>query len=91
MLHKYNEMASTNKIWRCSYNIPYFCLMADVHSKETRSYNMSRIRSKDTRPELLVRRFFDEIDRYNFLLLLLTYDVTRNYNAKESQFYHAPA
>jgi DNA mismatch endonuclease (patch repair protein) len=31
--------------------------MADVHSKETRSYNMSRIRSKDTRPELLVRRF----------------------------------
>jgi DNA mismatch endonuclease (patch repair protein) len=29
----------------------------DVHSKETRSYNMSRIRSKDTKPELLVRRF----------------------------------
>lgn len=31
--------------------------MADTHSKETRSYNMSRIRSKDTRPEMLVRRF----------------------------------
>jgi DNA mismatch endonuclease (patch repair protein) len=31
--------------------------MADVHSKETRSYNMSRIRSKDTKPELLVRKF----------------------------------
>ncbi|ASU36531.1 very short patch repair endonuclease [Mucilaginibacter xinganensis] len=31
--------------------------MADVHSKETRSYNMSRIRSKDTRPEMLVRKF----------------------------------
>lgn len=31
--------------------------MADVHSKETRSYNMSRIRGKDTGPELLVRRF----------------------------------
>jgi len=31
--------------------------MADVHSKETRSYNMSRIRSKDTKPEMLVRRF----------------------------------
>jgi DNA mismatch endonuclease (patch repair protein) len=31
--------------------------MADVHSKETRSYNMSRIKSKDTKPELLVRRF----------------------------------
>ena len=31
--------------------------MADVHSKETRSYNMSRIRSKDTKPEMLVRKF----------------------------------
>lgn len=31
--------------------------MADVHKKEIRSFNMSRIRSKDTRPELLVRRF----------------------------------
>lgn len=31
--------------------------MADVHSKETRSYNMSRIKSKNTKPELLVRKF----------------------------------
>ncbi|MBI2273857.1 MAG: DNA mismatch endonuclease Vsr [Bacteroidetes bacterium] len=31
--------------------------MTDVHSKETRSYNMSRIRNKDTKPELLVRKF----------------------------------
>jgi DNA mismatch endonuclease, patch repair protein len=31
--------------------------MADVHSKETRSYNMSRIRAKDTKPEMLVRKF----------------------------------
>lgn len=31
--------------------------MADVHSKEVRSYNMSRIRSKDTKPEMLVRKF----------------------------------
>lgn len=31
--------------------------MADVHSKETRSYNMSKIRSKDTKPELFVRKF----------------------------------
>ncbi|MDE3235480.1 MAG: DNA mismatch endonuclease Vsr [Bacteroidota bacterium] len=31
--------------------------MADVHSKETRSYNMSRIRSRDTKPELLVRKY----------------------------------
>jgi len=31
--------------------------MADVHDKETRSYNMSRIKGKDTKPEMLVRRF----------------------------------
>ena len=39
--------------------------MADVHSKQTRSFNMSRIRSKDTKPEMLVRRFlFSEGFRY---------------------------
>lgn len=31
--------------------------MGDVHSKETRSYNMSRIRSKDTKPEMRIRKF----------------------------------
>lgn len=31
--------------------------MADVHSKETRSFNMSRIKGKDTKPEMLVRKF----------------------------------
>src|SRR5690349_7479807 len=31
--------------------------MADVHDKKTRSYNMSRIRSKNTKPEMLVRKF----------------------------------
>jgi len=31
--------------------------MADVHNKKTRSYNMSMIRSKDTKPEILVRKF----------------------------------
>lgn len=32
--------------------------MADhAHSKEVRSYNMSRIRSKDTKPEEIVRKF----------------------------------
>ena len=31
--------------------------MADVHSKEVRSYNMSRIRAKNTKPEMLVRKF----------------------------------
>lgn len=31
--------------------------MADVHDKATRSFNMSRIRSKDTKPEMTVRKF----------------------------------
>ena len=31
--------------------------MADVHSKEVRSYNMSCIKGKNTKPELLVRKF----------------------------------
>jgi DNA mismatch endonuclease (patch repair protein) len=29
--------------------------MADVHTPEQRSYNMSKIKGKDTRPEMLVR------------------------------------
>ena len=29
--------------------------MADVHTKAQRSFNMSRIRSKDTKPEMIVR------------------------------------
>lgn len=31
--------------------------MADVHNKKTRSYNMSQIKGKDTKPEILVRKF----------------------------------
>lgn len=31
--------------------------MADVHDKATRSYNMSRIKSKDTKPEMIVRKY----------------------------------
>ena len=31
--------------------------MADVHDKKTRSYNMSQIKGKDTKPEALVRQF----------------------------------
>ena len=31
--------------------------MADNHSPSVRSYNMSRIRSKDTKPEELVRKY----------------------------------
>ena len=39
--------------------------MADVHTPEQRSYNMSRIRSKSTKPEELVRKFlFSQGFRY---------------------------
>lgn len=31
--------------------------MSDVHSSVVRSYNMSRIRSKDTKPEMIVRKY----------------------------------
>ncbi|WP_045688828.1 very short patch repair endonuclease [Hymenobacter sp. AT01-02] len=31
--------------------------MADVHSTATRSYNMSQIKGKDTKPELVVRQY----------------------------------
>jgi DNA mismatch endonuclease (patch repair protein) len=31
--------------------------MADVHDSETRSYNMSRIKGTDTKPEMIVRKY----------------------------------
>lgn len=31
--------------------------MTDVHSPETRSYNMSRVKSRGTQPELIVRKW----------------------------------
>lgn len=31
--------------------------MVDVHSPEKRSYNMSRIKGKDTKPEMIVRKW----------------------------------
>jgi DNA mismatch endonuclease (patch repair protein) len=31
--------------------------MADVHSEDARSFNMSRIKSKDTKPEIIVRKY----------------------------------
>jgi len=34
--------------------------MADVHSKEKRSYNMSRIRGRDTKPELKLKDYFEK-------------------------------
>jgi len=37
----------------------------DVHEPEVRSYNMSRIKSRDTKPELIVRKFlFNKGFRY---------------------------
>lgn len=39
------------------FGLLYFCWMADVHDKKTRSYNMGRIKGKNTKPEILVRRF----------------------------------
>jgi len=34
--------------------------MTDVHSKEVRSYNMSQIKGKNTKPELIVRSFLHQ-------------------------------
>ncbi|HMG83708.1 MAG TPA: DNA mismatch endonuclease Vsr [Ferruginibacter sp.] len=31
--------------------------MSDVHDKQTRSYNMSQIKAKNTKPEILVRKY----------------------------------
>lgn len=31
--------------------------MSDVHDKITRSHNMSRIKGKNTKPEIVVRKF----------------------------------
>lgn len=31
--------------------------MADVHTKQQRSFNMSRIKGKNTKPEMVVRKF----------------------------------
>lgn len=40
-------------------------VMTDVHDKKTRSFNMSQIRSINTKPELIVRKFlFKEGFRY---------------------------
>ena len=41
--------------------------MADVHNPEQRSFNMSRIRSRDTKPELIVRSIVHQMG-YRFRL-----------------------
>jgi DNA mismatch endonuclease, patch repair protein len=46
--------------------------MTDVHSAEVRSYNMSRIKGKNTKPEILVRKFlFSKGFRYRIQSILL--------------------
>ncbi len=35
--------------------------MSDVHTAEQRSFNMSRIRSKDTKPEMIVRSIVHQL------------------------------
>jgi len=47
-------------IGHCRWFVLYLiCIAAsmDVHDKHTRAFNMSRIKGKDTKPEILVRRF----------------------------------
>lgn len=41
--------------------------MADVHNKATRSYNMSMIKGKNTKPEMLVRKFL-HVNGYRYKL-----------------------
>ncbi len=45
--------------------------MADVHNKETRNFNMSRIKSKDTKPEIIVRKYLFS-KRFRFRLHTLS-------------------
>ncbi|WP_319591651.1 hypothetical protein [uncultured Draconibacterium sp.] len=48
--------------------------MADVHNKTTRSYNMSRIKGKNTRPEILVRKSImtDSFHHFVFISYVLS-------------------
>lgn len=42
---------------RIVQRLNYLRCVSDIHDKKTRSYNMRQIRSKDTKPEMQVRRF----------------------------------
>src|SRR6185437_10062242 len=54
----WTKIAANKTIGFALYYIIIGCLiMADVHSVERRSHNMSRIKSKNTKPEILVRKF----------------------------------
>jgi len=56
---KCNSPANCNKHRKPLRFNNYFLLlgMTDVHDPSTRSYNMSQIKGKNTKPELLVRKF----------------------------------
>jgi DNA mismatch endonuclease (patch repair protein) len=46
--------------------------MTDVHSTEVRSYNMSRIKCRNTKPEIFVRKYlFSKGFRYRLHLIHL--------------------
>ncbi len=57
----YQFQLVVNSVWNNKRNCLIALLksttMTDVHNRKTRSYNMSRIRSKNTQPEILVRKF----------------------------------
>ena len=45
--------------------IVYKDYLMDVHDQKTRSYNMSRVKGKDTKPEEIVRKYlFSQGFRY---------------------------
>ena len=58
--------------------------MADVHTKEQRSNNMSRIKGKDTKPEMLGRRFLKKIFSFVFSKQSFWWHhffITKNFNS----------
>ncbi|MBE2228866.1 MAG: hypothetical protein IAE93_16035 [Ignavibacteria bacterium] len=66
--------------------------MADVHTKKLRSYNMSRIRSKNTKPELIVRSWLHK-QGYRFRLHDKTLPgkpdiVLKKYNGHNTSYIH---
>jgi len=61
-----NVLIHTEQFKPFAFESPGF-FMSDVHSPEQRSFNMSRIRSKDTKPELVVRSLVHQLG-YRFRL-----------------------
>jgi len=56
--------------WLILYLYKSFDYMVDVHTSQQRSYNMSRIKSKNTRPELIIK---DSLEKRGFLYQLDIY------------------